>query len=223
MLSTRDMIIAAAGIYIIAYKMKSDRERMFVALIVAGLIYIGPLRPISMRLWSFEGLDGQSPDEGVPDDGVDDSGFVSSDSGSVSGDGGASTATEKPDKVKAGTLNAGPYDGLCLKTGNTEYWMKTPDESALVPNDGLYTYLSSQGPIKMKLSDQAALIGPPVDGVDGSVEKMFMFANNVSSPLCCPSTFTTSTGCVCTTKNQRDFVAARGLLDGGEAATEDYL
>ena len=58
MLSTRDMIIAAAGIYIIAYKMKSDRERMFVALIVAGLIYIGPLRPISMRLWSFEGLDG---------------------------------------------------------------------------------------------------------------------------------------------------------------------
>ena len=91
--------------------------------------------------------------------------------------------------------------------------MKSPDETSLVPNEGLYTYLSSQGPIKMKLSDQSALRGPPVDGVDGSAEKMFMFANNISSPLCCPSTFTTSTGCMCTTKNQRDFIASRGYLD----------
>ena len=59
--------------------------------------------------------------------------------------------------------------------------MKSPDETALVPNDTLYTYLSGQGPIKMKLSDQAALNGPPVDGVKGSFEKMFMWANNVTS------------------------------------------
>ena len=72
----------------------------------------------------------------------------------------------------------------------------------------------------MKLSDQSALIGPPVDGVKGSAEKMFMWANNVSSPHCCPSTFTTSTGCICSTKNQRDFIAARGMLDGGEASDE---
>ena len=116
-------------------------------------------------------------------------------------------------KVKAPTLNTGPYDGLCLKTGNTDSWMKSPDETALVPNDKLYTYLSSQGPIKMRLSDQAALRGPPVDGVPGSAEKMFMWANNVTSPLCCPSTYSTSTGCVCSTKNQRDFVASRGMMD----------
>ena len=114
---------------------------------------------------------------------------------------------------KAPNLNTGPYDGLCLKTGNKEYWMKSPDETALVPNDGLYTYLSSQGPIKMKLSDQAMLKGPPVDGVKGSPEKMFMWANNITSPLCCPSTFSTSTGCVCSTKNQRDFIAARGTMN----------
>ena len=65
----------------------------------------------------------------------------------------------------------------------------------------------------MKLSDQAALKGPPVDGVSGSPEKMFMWANNITSPLCCPSTFSTSTGCVCSTKNQRDFIAARGTMD----------
>ena len=87
------------------------------------------------------------------------------------------------------------------------------NETALVPNDRLYTYLSSQGPIKMKLSDQAALRGPPVDGVPGSAEKMFMWANNITSPLCCPSSFSTSTGCVCSTKNQRDFIASRGMMD----------
>ena len=103
-----------------------------------------------------------------------------------------------------------PYDGLCLKTGNKESWMKSPDNTSLLPNDTLYTYLGSEGPVKMKISDQAALIGPPVDGVDGSPEKMFMFANNRSSPSCCPSTFSTSTGCICTTENQRDYVAERG-------------
>lgn len=117
------------------------------------------------------------------------------------------------EKIGAPSLNTGPYDGLCLKTGNKEYWMKSQDETTLLPNDKLYTYLSSQGPIKMKLSDQAALRGPPVDGVPGSSEKMFMWANNVTSPLCCPSTFSTSTGCLCTTKNQRDFIAARGTMD----------
>lgn len=109
-----------------------------------------------------------------------------------------------------GKENQMPYDGLCLKTGNDEYWMKSPDETPFLPNQTLYTYLGSEGPIKMKISDQSALSGPPVDGVDGSPTKMFMFANNRSSPACCPSSFSTSTGCVCTTKNQRQYVAERG-------------
>lgn len=119
----------------------------------------------------------------------------------------------------AAQMNMGPYDGICLKTGNQDYWMKSPDNTELVPNDALYSYLGSQGPVKMRLSDQAALIGPPVDGVKGSAEKKFMFANNKSSLACCPSTFSTSTGCVCTTENQRDFVAARGVL--GENRAKD--
>lgn len=117
-------------------------------------------------------------------------------------------------------MNMGPYDGICLKTGNKEYWMKSPDNTSLVPNDTLYSYLGSQGPVKMRLSDQAALIGPPVDGVKGSDEKMFMFANNKTSLACCPSTFSTSTGCVCTTENQRDFIAGRGVLPAYEGSNE---
>ena len=149
----------------------------------------------------FEGFENDNSESDSKGDAIVGNNTVTSD---------GAKAGEQP---KASDLNVGPYDGLCLKTGNTEYWMKSPSETALVPNDGLYTYLSSQGPIKMKLSDQAALKGPPVDGVSGSPEKMFMWANNITSPLCCPSTFSTSTGCVCSTKNQRDFIAARGTMD----------
>jgi len=104
----------------------------------------------------------------------------------------------------------GPYDGLCLQTGNNQYWIKSPDETALVPNDALFTYLSSQGPTKPVFTDNSSLNGPSVDGHPDSEKKLFMLANNRTSPNCCPSTFSTSTGCVCTTKNQRDFIASRG-------------
>lgn len=111
----------------------------------------------------------------------------------------------------------GAYDGLCLQTGNRENWMKTPDETALVPNDALFTYLGSQGPEKTVFTDNSALTGPPVDGDPNSDKKLFMFANNRSSPNCCPSTYSTSTGCICTTKNQRDFIASRGIGGTGSS------
>ena len=72
----------------------------------------------------------------------------------------------------------------------------------------------------MTLQDQANLEGPPVDGEKGSPEKKFMLANNVTSPACCPSTFSTSTGCVCTTQKQRDFVASRGKLGPDRSPNE---
>jgi len=115
----------------------------------------------------------------------------------------------------------GPFDGLCLKTGNKEYWMKSPDNTSLIPNDSLFSYLSSQGPVKPVFSDNSALFGPPIDGEDGSPKKMFMFANNRTSPNCCPGTFSSSTGCVCTTEKQRDFIASRGNQGPGPANLQD--
>ena len=44
------------------------------------------------------------------------------------------------------------------------------DESALITNDQLFSYLGSQGR-KMRLSDQAALVGSLIDGVKGSPEE----------------------------------------------------
>jgi hypothetical protein len=37
-------------------------------------------------------------------------------------------------------------------------------------------------------------------------DSMFYFANNMVSMACCPSTYTTDKGCVCTTEQQRKFI-----------------
>ena len=197
MFSCKNLIVVIIAVYLITSVLKEDTHKIIVGGATLLFLYT-----------NIEGLeDGQ--DQGGFDDEKSDAG------NSIIGNNAVEAGGAKPGPVNvASNVNTGPYDGLCLKTGNDEYWMKSPDETSLVPNDTLYTYLSSQGPIKMKLSDQAALRGPPVDGVKGSAEKMFMWANNITSPLCCPSTFSTSTGCVCSTKNQRDFVAARGMLEG---------
>ena len=55
-------------------------------------------------------------------------------------------------------------------------------------------------------------MGPSITGVDGDDQNMFMLYRNKSSPDCCPSTFSTSTGCVCTTQQQRDYIANRGMV-----------
>ena len=192
MFSCRDLIIAVIAIYLITDVLKNDFHR----LIATGItIYI--------LITNVEGLENNKENQNKKSEIVSGNKVIA---------GGAKKVAEEKKPI----INTGPYDGLCLKTGNQEYWMKSPDESSLVPNDGLYSYLSSQGPLKMKLSDQSALRGPPVDGVKGSSEKMFMWANNITSPLCCPSTFSTSTGCVCSTKNQRDFIASRGFLAGDD-------
>lgn len=206
MFQIKNLIVVVTSLYLILYVLKDEKQKM----LVGG----GAILFLCMGNRLLEGLEDGESDSGFTDEKSDDGDSIVGNN-TVSG-GGAKPGPLGDPKI----LNMGPYDGIMLKTGNEECWMKSPDNTALVPNDGLYSYLSSQGPIKMKLSDQAALNGPPVDGVKGSPEKMFMLANNVTSPQCCPSTFSTSTGCLCTTKNQRDFVAARGMLDGGEASDE---
>ena len=50
---------------------------------------------------------------------------------------------------------------------------------------------------------------PTVDGKDGSPRHLFMLAHNQVRPECCPSTFSTSTGCVCLTDAQKQLVNKR--------------
>ena len=74
----------------------------------------------------------------------------------------------------------------------------------------LMNYLGVQGPVQNIVSDNSFLTGPPVDGDADSPQRLFMFANNPTSLNCCPSTYSSSTGCVCTTEKQRDYVNRRG-------------
>ena len=50
---------------------------------------------------------------------------------------------------------------------------------------------------------------PTVDGKDGSPRHLFLLAHNQVDPSCCPSTFSTSTGCVCLTDAQKQLVNKR--------------
>ena len=106
--------------------------------------------------------------------------------------------------------NVSGYDGLCLKTGNKEFWSHSPNNIPLISDSKLFNIQGHGTPEKQVISDPSSLSGPSIDGTPDAPNKMFMFANNQVSPSCCPSTFTTSTGCVCTTDKQRDFIASRG-------------
>ena len=53
--------------------------------------------------------------------------------------------------------------------------------------------------------------GPFINGQPTTKKSMFIFSQNQCKPECCPSTYSCSGGCVCTTKNQRDLLASRGM------------
>tara|TARA_Y100001935_G_scaffold253469_1_gene259721 strand:+ start:7017 stop:7850 length:834 start_codon:yes stop_codon:yes gene_type:complete len=98
----------------------------------------------------------------------------------------------------------GPYDGLCI---SSDKFM----ENTIIDNDELVTYFGTQIPPHY-VKSQDILKGPTVDGKEDSPQKLTMFANNKTSLNCCDeSPYMTSTGCVCLTDNQRNFIQSRGL------------
>jgi hypothetical protein len=85
----------------------------------------------------------------------------------------------------------GPFDGVRLETGNgvSSYRYNHPNE----PLSGNY---------------------PPFElGMDN----LFMFKDNQVKPECCPASYASDTGCVCTTPSQRTFINQRG----GNRTVED--
>jgi len=53
---------------------------------------------------------------------------------------------------------------------------------------------------------------PSVDGTSESPKSMFMFSHNVCHPGCCPSTYSCDHGCVCTTKEQQEYISKKGIM-----------
>ena len=104
----------------------------------------------------------------------------------------------------------GSYDNLKLKPEGCSNWRHPPACKKLYKWDTVYTPQGTPFPLNPKLSKQGTNNGPSVDGTKETPNDMFMFAYNQSSPECCPSTYSTDRGCVCTTKQQREFINSRG-------------
>ena len=96
------------------------------------------------------------------------------------------------------------------ETTCNDKWRKEPCDLALNDTMGLVTQGSSVPlqSVDPPLSDEHSTF-PSVDGVSDK-NSMFMFAYNQCKPECCPSTYSCSGGCVCTTDQQRKFLKGRG-------------
>lgn len=211
------LVIIGIYAYVLLFHVKENEYMTMLLLTAATCMAICYLKKNSLRMPTIEGQANQANQERCSLEAFDNAEQASTTDPPATTPPAAPATTPPAAPAKelvrqvAGNMSA--YDGLCLQTGNSESWMKTPSDTGLIPNDNLFAFLSSQGPLKPVFTDNNALSGPPIDGQEGSDKKMFMFANNRSSPNCCPSTFSTSTGCMCTTKNQRDFVSSRGNND----------
>ena len=104
----------------------------------------------------------------------------------------------------------GSYSGYVNKTDCKHSWKSEPCDTELNDTMG-FTQFGSSVPLNAtdnSLSDQHSNY-PSVDGISDK-NSMFMFSYNKASPDCCPSSYSTSTGCVCTNTEQRDYVKKRG-------------
>ena len=90
-----------------------------------------------------------------------------------------------------GTGVPGSMDGLIF----TSDWRKKPNN---VPLKDSKLYLPQGTPLPIKKNEIQQELPE---------NSMFMLSKNVSSPYCCPSTFSSSGGCICTTPYQRKYVA----------------
>ena len=98
--------------------------------------------------------------------------------------------------------SSGNYDGMVLKSGKLPHQILSSDKVA---------YNSPVGDAYALNPDPESVKGyPTIDGKKGSPKQAFMMAYNRSSPDCCPSTFSSSRGCVCLSQEQSDFINRRG-------------
>lgn len=94
----------------------------------------------------------------------------------------------------------GSYDNLVLYNKDCG-WKKPPCNVPLQKDPVVY-----QG-TPLPLKNEVVTMPLPKDS-------MFLFQKNQAHPDCCPSSFSTSTGCICTTEQQRNLL---GTTSGNNA------
>lgn len=115
------------------------------------------------------------------------------------------------------------YDSLLLKTKDKDggEWRHSPANEALFgPKDVLTIFGTPVGLEDTQSSyAPAGMNWPTVDGSKDGLESMFSLAFNKVSPECCPSTYSTDRGCVCTNDMQRNYINSRG---GNQSCFSNY-
>lgn len=86
--------------------------------------------------------------------------------------------------------------------------IKQPILNTPLVND--VTIHSPIGSPHLLTQDLASKNFPSVDGSDSSPKHLFILANNQAKPECCPSTYSTSTGCICRNNKQDKLIQSRG-------------
>ena len=108
----------------------------------------------------------------------------------------ANTGPTSPSPIKfnMGTGVLGSYDNLQLKTPCQGGWKHPPCN---VPQKSSKLFVPQGTPLPLK--NEVIYSELPEDS-------MFIFAKSYSSPECCPSTYSTDRGCVCTDPQLRQYI-----------------
>jgi hypothetical protein len=109
----------------------------------------------------------------------------------------------------------GKYSNIELRYPYQNNWRNNSQNMALLKQP---IYAPQGTPFPLKSSDSMQPVyptmGPRIDGEPDSPQMLSMLAFNQAKPECCPSTFSTSTGCVCLTSKQSDWLSLRGGNNG---------
>jgi len=134
----------------------------------------------------------------------------------------AGNSMDEPFENAGAPLNygIGKYSNIELKYPYENDWRNNTQNLPLLKGR---IYAPNGTPFPLKSSDSFQQVypkmGPHVDGDKNSPQLLSMLGYNQASPSCCPSTFSTSTGCVCLTSKQSDFINGRG---GNNTAPSDF-
>ena len=94
-------------------------------------------------------------------------------------------------------------DSVKLTNCPNSRWKHSKDRKLLKK---VFTPQGSQVPLDPYLSYNNNLTDLTVEGNKKGPNSLFIFKNNQCLPECCPSTYSCSGGCVCTTDKQRKFI-----------------
>lgn len=88
----------------------------------------------------------------------------------------------------------GSYAGLILKPKGGSSWRHAPSQNKLLSGP---IFVPQGTPLPLKSEERPVMVPK---------NSMFVFAHNYASPACCPATFSTDSGCVCSTEQQRKLI-----------------